>query len=262
MSGRVKVGRQGLWNSVGYMDNDWVRAKLEEFLATCEEYRRLEGRIPPGSYWDENLMRPITNTVEQQVPTVRRILEVLDPSLLSEDFGISELYGGLSATETATRKALAVLKDRDEWRARLAPDGPALVASSLHEWIWGAAAQFWDAGQCEAAVEYGAKSLNAHIQKKSGMSTADRELASEVFSAKLSTKNVRLWLPGRRDADTWRSRQDGLHLLAMSAFAGIRNVVAHSVAAGWSQQEALEYLAVLSVVARWVDETEVVEPGT
>ena len=94
------------------------------------------------------------------------------------------------------------------------------------------------------------------------MSTADRELASEVFSAKPSTKNVRLWLPGRRDADTWRSRQDGLHLLAMSAFAGIRNVVAHSVAAGWSQQEALEYLAVLSVVARWVDETEVVEPGT
>jgi hypothetical protein len=77
MSGRVEVGRQGLWNSVGYMDNDWVRAKLEEFLATCEEYRRLEGRIPPGSYWDENLMRPIANTVEQQVPTVRRILEVL-----------------------------------------------------------------------------------------------------------------------------------------------------------------------------------------
>jgi hypothetical protein len=48
----------------------------------------------------------------------------------------------------------------------------------------------------------------------------------------------------------------------MSAFAGIRDVVAHSVAAGWSQQEALEYLAVLSVVARWVDETEVVEPAT
>jgi hypothetical protein len=31
MSGRVEVGRQGLWNSVGYIDNDWVRAKLEEF---------------------------------------------------------------------------------------------------------------------------------------------------------------------------------------------------------------------------------------
>lgn len=44
-------------------------------------------------------------------------------------------------------KALAVLKSRDEWKERLAPDGPALVASSLHERIWGASAQFWDAGQ-------------------------------------------------------------------------------------------------------------------
>lgn len=239
------------------MDNDWVRAKLEEFLKTCQEYRRLEARIPPGDYWDENLMRPITNTVEQQVPTVRRIIEVLDRSLLFDRFGESEQYNGLSATETATRKALAVLEDQDEWSERLAPDGPALAAISLHEWIWGAAAQFWDAGQYETAVEYGAKSLNAHVQQKSGMGTSDRELASEVFSPKPSTKNVRLWLPGPRDVDTWKSRQDGLHLLAMGAFAGIRNVVAHSVTAGWSQQEALEYLAVLSVVARWVEETEV-----
>jgi uncharacterized protein (TIGR02391 family) len=242
------------------MDNDWVRTKLEEFLATCQEYRRLEGRIPPGTYWDEGLMRPITNTVERQVPTVRRIIEALDASLLSDGFGVSELYSGLSATETATRKALAVLQDRDDWSRHLAPDGPALAAGSLHEWIWGAAAQFWDAGQYEVAVEYGAKSLNAHIQKKCGMSTADRELASEVFSPKPSAKNVRLWLPGPRDLDGWRSRQDGLHLLAMGAFAGIRNVVAHSVVAGWSQQEALEYLAVLSVVARWVEDTEVVGP--
>lgn len=92
------------------------------------------------------------------------------------------------------------------------------------------------------------------------MSLADRELATEVFSPKPSTRNARLRLPGPRDLDTWRSRQDGLHLLAMSAFAGIRNVVAHSLTAGWSQQEALEYLAVLSVVARWVEETEIVKP--
>lgn len=242
------------------MDNDWVRAKLEEFMATCDEYRRLHGQIPAGSYWDEGLMRPITNLVERQLPTVRRIIEALDESLLSDDFGVSELYIGLSGTETTTRKALAVLEDRDEWRERLAPDGPALAANGLHEWIWGAAAQFWDAGQHEAAVEYGAKSLTAHIQQKSRMSIADRELAREVFSPKASATNVRLWLPGPREVDTWRSRQDGLHLLAMSAFAGIRNVVAHSVTAGWSQQEALEYLAVLSVVARWVEETEVVEP--
>ena len=141
------------------MNNDWVRTKLEEFLATCEEHRRLRDRIPPGRYWDEGLMRPITNMVERQLPTVRRIIETLDASLLSDDFGVSGVYGGLGSTETTTRKALAVLEDRDEWREHLGPEGPALAAEGLHNWIWGAAAQSWDAGQHEAAVESAAKSL-------------------------------------------------------------------------------------------------------
>jgi hypothetical protein len=41
------------------------------------------------------------------------------------------------------------------------------------------------------------------------------------------------------------------------AYAGIRNVVAHSPQPGWSEQQAVEYLGVLSTVARWSDETEV-----
>ena len=64
-------------------------------------------------------------------------------------------------------------------------------------------------------------------------------------------------LPGDRSTTTWRSRQDGLHLLSQGAYAGIRNVVVHSHEPQWSEQEALEYLAVLSTVARWTDETEV-----
>ena len=85
----------------------------------------------------------------------------------------------------------------------------------------------------------------------------DRELAAEVFSAKETAGRTRLWLPGDRSTATWRSRQDGLHLLSQGAYAGIRNVVVHSHEPQWSEQEALEYLAVLSTVARWTDETEV-----
>jgi hypothetical protein len=88
-------------------------------------------------------------------------------------------------------------------------------------------------------------------------SSADRELVAEVFSPKEKADRTRLWLPGDRSEDTWKSRQDGLHLMAQGAFAGIRNVVVHSNEPGWSEQEALEYLAVLSTVARWTDETEV-----
>jgi hypothetical protein len=36
-------------------------------------------------------------------------------------------------------------------------------------------------------------------------------------------------------------------------FAGIRNPLAHEVDVEMSQQQALEYLAALSILARWVD---------
>jgi uncharacterized protein (TIGR02391 family) len=109
------------------------------------------------------------------------------------------------------------------------------------------------------AVEYASKALTAQIQKKSGSSLVDCELAAEVFSYGKVGRS-RLWLRGDCNDRAWRTRQDGLHLMSQGAFAGIRNVVAHSEKPGWSQQEALEYLAVLSTVARWVEETEVHKP--
>lgn len=45
--------------------------------------------------------------------------------------------------------------------------------------------------------------------------------------------------------------------MAQGAFAGIRNIAARSKAV-WTQHEALEHLAVLSIVARWADETHLV----
>jgi uncharacterized protein (TIGR02391 family) len=196
------------------------------------------------------------------LPTITRILEALGapPSepLLPPSYSSAP-------TERLVRQGLGILQDREEWAVRLAPDepdAPTLAADALHPWVWRAAAPFWETGQTAAAVEYGAKSLTAHVQKKSGSKLVDRELAADVFSAKPQKLNPRLWLPGERDSDTWRSRQDGLHHLAIGAYAGIRNVVAHALVPGWSDQEALEYLAVLSTVARWAEETELVSPAT
>ncbi len=46
-------------------------------------------------------------------------------------------------------------------------------------------------------------------------------------------------------------------MLAQGAYSGIRNVSIHHEEV-LPEHAALEYLAVLSVVARWVDETECV----
>ena len=229
---------------------DWARERLERFVAACERYdqdqkaRRYDG-------FDEGLY----NEMIRQEPTTKRIIAELDPNLA--DINVRNYLAGTSTAAGNAHAALAILSDLDEVERHLGPTGPIVSADDLHQWIWGPAASFWDAGRCAVAVDQAAKSLTAHIQKKSGSSLVDRELAAEVFSAKETAGRTRLWLPGDRSTSTWRSRQDGLHLLSQGAYAGIRNVVVHSHEPQWSEQEALEYLAVLSTVARWTDETEV-----
>jgi hypothetical protein len=91
--------------------------------------------------------------------------------------------------------------------------------------------------------------INAEIPTvKEIMKRLDPDLVAEIA------------LPGDKTTRTWRSQQNGLQLLATGAFAGIRNVATHT-ADEWVEQVALEHLAVLSVVARWTDQTEVVTPS-
>lgn len=238
--------------SVCCVNEEWMRAKLEAYLRLA---RACRDAVPPGEHWNASAAE-YNEFATEMLPTVSRILEALGappktplqpPSYSSSD------------TTQQVRQGLGILKDRAEWAEHLTPEqppAPFLSAGELHPWVWTAAFPFWDAGQRAAAVEYGAKALTARIQQKSASHLADRELAAEVFSSKPKHGATRLWFSGDRTTDTWRSRQDGLHLLSMGAYAGIRNVVAHSVEPGWSEQEALEYLAVLSTVARWTSETE------
>lgn len=231
-----------------------MREKLDAYLGLEASCR---AAVPPGETWNDEASA-WNDQATELLPTVTRILEALGapppgplrpPSYSSADTG------------QQVRQAIGILKDRAEWAQNLTPDGPTspvLVAGELHSWVWSPASSFWDAGQWAAAVEYAAKSVTAHIQQRASAHLADRELAAEVFSSKAKAGQTRLWFAGDQTTDTWRSRQDGLHLLSMGAYAGIRNVVAHSVEPGWSEQEALEYLAVLSTVARWADETEVI----
>jgi hypothetical protein len=52
-------------------------------------------------------------------------------------------------------------------------------------------------------------------------------------------------------SDTYKSVQRRAMALAEGVFAGIRNPLSHEADQELSEQEALEYLASLSVLARW-----------
>jgi hypothetical protein len=138
-----------------------------------------------------------------------------------------------------------------------------LGAEELHPWVWAAAQAFWDSHHYAQAVEQAWKSINAHLQDKVGRNDiADDTLVNATLSvAPPSTGTTKLRLPGDQTHASWQSRQRGMHLLGQAAVAGIRNVLAHEDVE-LPETIALEYLALLSVFARWTSETVPVTGGS
>jgi Protein of unknown function (Hypoth_ymh) len=235
------------------MNREWMRERLESFKKLCEEYQTMD--IMPGDHSDA-LVR-IGDEMAPQMPTIREILKRLDSELARQVKEPGYVDGAFDSLRAA-QQGLGILSDRDEWAANLAPEAPSLIADQFHPHVWAAAAALWDTGQYRVAVGQAAVSLSAHIAKKAGSLLSERELVAQVFSpGEPGPNQVRLHLAGEKSGKTWRSRQEGLHLLAQGSFAGIRNVATHTDDE-WPEQMALEHLAVLSVVARWADETKVI----
>lgn len=241
---RLLIGRSSRDN-LPVMDRVWMRERLEQYSSLCERFESSERSAEYGNY--TNAMRSIDREAETLQPTVERILQALDPKLLD---GLIPLGYDFSNIATRIRQGLGVLRDQDEWATRLAPDAPALQADRMHPLMWSAAAPVWSTGQYRVAVQQATVALSARIKKRAGSSLNDRELVQQVFASDApKAGQARLHLAGDKSDRSWQSRQQGLHLLAQGAFAGIRNVATHDEAE-WTEQQALEHLAVLSVVAR------------
>lgn len=232
------------------MDVEWAVGKLEAYLALC---RQIERAVAPGEYWNDRA-GALNNQAELMLSTVQQIVTHVD----SEDTRplLPPSYSSGNDAELRIRRVIGALRDREEVEAKLAPDSPELSADELHPVIWRAAAVIWDTGEYRVAVAQAALAFAMHVKARTKSRLTDRKLMQEAFSPEPPKGNaIRLHFPGDTEDDTWRSRQSGLHLIAQGAFAGIRNISAHEDEP-WPEHIAIEYLSVLSVVARWADDTE------
>ncbi|TDW88778.1 uncharacterized protein Ymh [Kribbella sp. VKM Ac-2566] len=231
--------------------------RIEAFRLTCAGLiaTLTVGPSDPFGAVAGQSMRMLAPRYRGELPTFLRILRALDIALPSNV--PSNLRNQALLYQKIAEEALGVARDAELVKRNLSPDAPTVAADRFHPHIWSAAGPLWTTGQYRVAVGVAATSLSAHIAQKASSHLADRALVQEVFAQKLAAGRPRLHLPGDPNSEGWRSRQDGLHLTAQGAFAGIRNVAAHS-SEEWSEQYALEMLCVLSVVARWTDETELV----
>jgi uncharacterized protein (TIGR02391 family) len=232
------------------VDREWMR---EELTAFSELAMRYGASIRPGDYVGD---RRLKDELQQRELRVRRILNRLQLGL-GDDVNVDRLSGAVTARSQAQR-GLGLLDSLDDLETRLASDAPTLPTDQFHPWVWEAARTFWESGHYKAAVEAAASAINAHLQNKVGRrDVADDKLIQEAFTdAGPAVGKSRLRVPGDPADLTTQSRQRGALQLGLGCFFAVRNPAAHGTEE-WREQEALERLATLSVLARIVDSSTV-----
>lgn len=193
--------------------------------------------------------------VAQQAQVVEKIFDRIVPSWRT-DIELRKSNRWTRHREAAIR-AKAELERQEEIRKNLGDDAPEISAANLHPWVWSGAQSLWRSGHYRSAVEDAAKKLNAETQNKLGRrDVSETDLFRQAFSLDSPAPGKpRLRRMMDDGSDTYKSMQRGAMALAEGFYAGIRNPFNHEDPRDIDEQIGLEYLAALSVLARWVDES-------
>jgi uncharacterized protein (TIGR02391 family) len=140
---------------------------------------------------------------------------------------------------------------------------PTVGVATMHPVVWGGAKRLWRDGHYREAVASAAEALVAQVKIMTGRNdVAETDLWRQVFSSDAATlERPRLRWPGQLDDRNVKSMQDGLRQFAPGVQMTIRNPATH-LRRDMTEQEALERLATLSLLARWVDECQLDTGGT
>lgn len=201
-------------------------------------------------------IRELSDRIHTREPAVQIIMDAVDPQLRS--YGRNSPNHWQSA-RLAALTTIGLLTVGAEAKRRMQPDAPELAADRFHHWVWDAARPMWNAGSWQTAVLHAAQSVNARLQQKlDRYDSSEAPLCQEAFSFDdPKPDRARLRFLGDRGTDTWKSLQGGALSFSVGCFKALRNPVAHNHEHPLQMQEALEQLAALSVLARWIDSCEV-----
>lgn len=231
--------------------NGW-EPSMSEDAATRWMIERLESHLTA-------LQKSTSEHYAEQVEGLDVSRRIIERVLPGEIFAIDPLDDEhwQWRARTVISRALGVVKNRAEILEFLGPSGPSMPADDLHPVIWNAASELWRIEHYRAAVASAATFLNAYIQVKSTrVDLSDKNLMSQVFSASEAAHDQpRLRWNGPGTAQTKNSMLQGLMAYAQGVSMTIRNPAAHETDER-PRQTALEQLAALSLLARWVDDCE------
>lgn len=160
----------------------------------------------------------------------------------------------------AVVRLIGIIERQQETAAIFTPTGPQLAATGLHPWVWNAARDLWSDGHHRNAVADAANKIETMLHAKLGRhDVSGKDLYAQAFTtANPKIDSPRLRFPGLPGGtQRWTSAHDGAMHFGMGCAQGLRNWAAHSLDDA-DEQLALEYLAALSVLARWIEQAAVV----
>lgn len=242
------------------MDLDRTLRKVDEFIVFCERAQWIQGNAGPG-FGATDEWQHLELLLVERLPLIEKIAMETDPRLavlLRKPSASAKYYFKLQAA----RELRGALLSQEEAAEILAPQGPVLMASRLHPWVWDHATALWSDGYRRAALQAAATALfDSHIPAKLGRERdvkGGKDLMGQAFSVKVAEPGA----PRLRFKDIpagsaeWTSAHEGAMHLGQGCAQAIRNPSTHDLSEP-EEQEALEMLAALSLVARLVDKAEV-----
>ena len=247
--------------TVSSVDQQWGAEQLQEFVSMIEQLVNLRFKVQVVPISSRNKVeaeiRELTDRICTHEPAVQIIMDAVDPKLRSYASVVRD--DDWQPARKAALTALGLLTVGAEAKKRMQPDAPELAADRFHPWVWEAARPMWNAGSWQTAVLHAAQSVNVRLQQKLDRhNSSEVQLCQEAFSSDDPERGkARLRFPGKRDTDTGKSLQVGALSFSVGCFKALRNPVAHNHEHPLQMQEALEQLAALSVLARWIDSCEV-----
>ena len=241
------------------IDSEWAIGALQEFIRPTDQVA-YDNRPGSGIVMLGTHQRAADFEVAELAHVADQIMDRVLHEWRHEDDRPSEVRhkARWNHLRDWVGRGIAARRREQELREKLGDDAPRVSAGHLHPWAWSGARSLWPSGHYRSAVEDAAKKVNAETQNKVGrrdISETDLFKGSSLDASARGKPRLRRMNPV--GTDTYKSVQRGAGALTESFYAGIRNSFNHEDPRDIDEQTALEYLAALSVLARWVDDAEV-----
>lgn len=238
------------------LDVDWATKSLREFIHATDQVA-YDNRPGSGVVMLGTSQRQSNAKAAELAYVAEQILDRVLPQWRTAEGknGKAKSSARWKHLRDWAARGIAALERENELREKLGDTAPRVSAAAFHPWIWGGAASLWQSSHYREAVEGAIRKLNAETQNKLGRrDLSEIDLFNQAFSEQLPDPGKsRLHRMENDGSKTFRSVQRGARTFAEGVFGGIRNPLAHEMEQEMSEQQALEYLAALSVLARWVD---------